>query len=153
VRARIETLSAQERYEEAAAQRDQLAAYLRAGARAERLTPLVTCPQFLAARRTTEGGWELVLVRYGRLAATTTVGRGADPMPAVAALKAVGESVAAPGARCGAASAQESDLIATWLQEPGVRLVEHSDEAPPWAWPVSGAARFLAEVPRVTTSR
>ncbi len=153
VRARIATLSAQERYEEAAAHRDQLAAYLRAGARAERLAPLVASPQIVAARRSADGGWELVLIRYGRLAATTTVRRGADPMPAIAALNAAGESVAAPSVRCGAATAQESDLIASWLHEPGVRLVEHSSEGTPWVWPVSGAARFLAEVPRVKPSR
>jgi DNA polymerase-3 subunit epsilon len=148
IRSRIDALAAQERYEEAAAQRDQLGAYLRAGARAERLDPLVRCPQLVAARRSADGGWELVLVRYGRLAAATTVRRGADPIPAIAALDAMGESVAAPTARCGAASAHETDLIASWLQEPGVRLVEHSPDGPPWAWPVVGAARFLAELPR-----
>ena len=33
-----------------------------------------------------DGGWELVCVRFGRLAGTTTTPRGADPMPFVRAL-------------------------------------------------------------------
>lgn len=147
VRARIDGLAQQERYEEAASHRDHLAAFLRAGARADRLHPVVSSPQIVAARRAAAGGWEIVLVRYGRLAGTTTVPRGADPMPAIAALDATAERVSQPSQRCGGALARESELIASWLQEPGVRLVERSAEAPEWAWPVAGAARHLAQLP------
>lgn len=147
IRERTLTLARQERFEEAAVKRDELSALLRSGARDERLDPVVRCSQLVAARRSGEGGWEIVLVRYGRLVATTVVPRGADPMPAVAAIVAMGEEVPAPAHRCGAATAEESDLIAEWLQQPGVRLVERSGSAPPWAWPVDGAAHFLADLP------
>jgi DNA polymerase-3 subunit epsilon len=148
VRRRISTLAGQERYEEAATARDQLAALLRAGARAERLHPLLACPELVAARRAEQGGWEIVLARYGRLAGTTTVPRGADPRPAVEALTAGGEHVLAPTQRCGRASAHESELIVDWLQQPGVRLVERSSNAPALASPVGGYERFLARAPR-----
>ena len=147
VRGRIEILSDQERYEEAAALRDQLGAYLRGGTRTERLDALAANPQIVAARRTKGGGWEVVLVRYGRLAATTIVPRGSDPAPVIAAIDATAEVLPEPRTRCGAAAAQETELIATWLEDPGVRLVEFSPHGPNWACPVAGASRSLSTHP------
>lgn len=150
-RARIGRLAAQERFEEAAEVRDRLQAFLAAARRAERLRPLVTTPELLAARRRAEGGWELVLVRYGRLAGTTVSGRGEDPLPVVDALLASGEEVAAPTAVCGAATAEESELLAGWLEQEGVRLVRLVEGPYPLARPVRGAGRHdrltLREVP------
>lgn len=146
VHSRIVALSAQERYEEAAGQRDQLAAFLRGAARAQRLAPITASPQITAANRTASGGWEIVVVRYGRLAATTTIPRGCDPKPAITALEHAAEVVAAPSVRGGAASAQESELIATWLERPGVRLVDVAPSSPPWAWSTNGPAKYLPEI-------
>lgn len=142
LRGRVHRLAAQERYEEAATHRDNLASLLRALARTERLAPLVRASRLVAARRAEGGGWELVLVRHGRLAGTTIVPPGADPRPAVGALEETGEAVAEPTVRWGAATAEESELVAAWLEQPGVRLVE-LDSPTPWAWPVDGAARIL----------
>lgn len=103
-------------------------------------------PALVAARRDDDGAWEIVLVRYGRLVGTTRVPRGADPLPAVEALEATGEAVPEPSALCGAASAEESDLVAAWLEQPGVRLVRPAAPEPPWAWRVDGPERFLAEL-------
>ncbi len=150
VDARIHALSDALRYEEAAVHRDQLRALLRAAARTARLSPLVTDPQIVAARRTGGGGWEIVLARFGRLAGTATVPRGADPRPAIAALECSGEDVARPANLCGAATAEESELVATWLEQPGTRLVEVAG-ARGLAWPVNGAAKFLDD--RVGTRR
>ena len=50
--------------------RDRLLAFLRAAGRAQRLAPLAATPELVAARRGGAGGWELVLVRHGRLAGT-----------------------------------------------------------------------------------
>lgn len=146
---RIGALAEQERYEDAATQRDQLAAFLRAVARAERLRPLVDSDRLVAARRPETGGWEVVLVRFGRLAAATTTPPGADPMPAIAALDAVGEHVERPTRRGGGATAHESELIVAWLQQPGVRLVELSAGGPELAWPLAGAGRVLADLPAI----
>src|SRR5699024_6205134 len=77
--ARIARLAASERYEEAAGVRDQLAGFLRAAARAQRFAPLATCPELVAARRKDEGGWEVVVVRHGRLAGTAACPPGTDP--------------------------------------------------------------------------
>jgi DNA polymerase-3 subunit epsilon len=149
---RIDLLAGSERYEEAGSHRDQLSAFLRAAARTERLDPLAGAPQVVAARPRESGGWEIVLIRHGRLAGTTAVPRGADPMPAIAALDATGEQVAPPARRFGAASAGETELLAAWLAEPGVRLVEQSPSGPDWAWRATGAAHFLHRLPGVTHS-
>src|SRR5699024_11921738 len=77
-------LTAQERFEEAAVRRDQLLAYLRTAARAERLGPLRRARQILAARRREGGGWEILLLRYGRFAGTVLTPPCRSPMPAVA---------------------------------------------------------------------
>ncbi|UNX53414.1 DEDD exonuclease domain-containing protein [Georgenia sp. TF02-10] len=138
---KIRTLAAQERYEEAATERDRLAALLQGARRAQRLRPLVTTPEVVAARRADAGGWELVLVRYGRLAGAATSAPGADPMPAVAALLAGGEHVPAPEQACGAAPVEESELVARWLEQPGVRLVSLVPGPVPLASPVRGAHR------------
>ena len=141
MRARIRALAEQQRYEEAATQRDRLSALLQGARRAERLRPLVSAPEIVAARRREEGGWEIVLVRYGRLAGTAVSPRGADPMAVVASLRAGGETVPAPTTACGAAPVEETELVAGWLERPGVRLVSLEEGPVPLACPVRGAAR------------
>ncbi|MBO0900116.1 DEDD exonuclease domain-containing protein [Cellulomonas sp. zg-ZUI22] len=134
--ARIRTLATQERFEEAAAVRDRLTAFLRGAARAQRHGRLATVRELVAACRTQDGGWELVLVRHGRLAGTAVVDRRTDPRPVVASLRAGGEHVAPPVAPATAAHPEETDLLLTWLEQPGVRLVEVDGE---WSSPVRAA--------------
>ncbi|MHB1063770.1 MAG: DEDD exonuclease domain-containing protein [Georgenia sp.] len=138
---KIGDLAGQERYEEAARQRDRLQSLLSGARRTERLRPLVTAPEILAARPHPGGGWEMVLVRYGRLAGTVVAPRGAPTTPVIAALRAGGEVVAAPEAACGAAPVEESELVAGWLEGTGVRLVEVTTGSVPLACPVRGAGR------------
>mgnify|MGYP001944793674 CR=1 FL=1 len=140
--ARIAALAGRQRYEEAAVERDRLRAFLVAARRLQRLGPLTRTPELVAARRTEHGGWEVVLLRYGRLAGTCTTPRGTDPMPAIEALVATGEEVAEPATLLGAASAEETELIADWLDQPGTRLVSHRPGAAALACPVDGAARY-----------
>ena len=145
-RERMAALARQERFEEAATTRDRLDALLRTAERAQRRGPLGQAPELVAARRVVPtpgwptGGWEVVLVRYGRLAGTTLTPRGADPMPHIEALRATGEVVAAPGPGRPGLLVEETDQLLTWLEQPGVRLVsaEGADDSP-WACPVRGA--------------
>ncbi|GCD19986.1 DNA polymerase III subunit epsilon [Cellulomonas algicola] len=137
---RITWLVRQERFEEAATVRDRLAAYLRGASRAQRVAPLSRCPELVAARRTDDGGWELVLVRHGRLAGTARVDRRTDPRPVVTALQASGEHVAAPPSPAPAAHPEETDLLLAWLDKPGVRLVE---VAGGWSMPARSAVAVV----------
>jgi DNA polymerase-3 subunit epsilon len=148
--ARLDALAATERFEDAAAVRDQLGAFLRAASRAQRFDALARAAELVAARREEDGGWELVLVRYGRLAATARVARGLDPLPTVAALRAAGEHVPAPVPPATAAHPEESDLILDWLAGPAVRLVEVEGT---FAWPVRSAAAHRDPLAAVHGSR
>lgn len=133
---RISTLAAGERFEEAASHRDRLAAFVRAAARTQRLAALAAVPQLVAARRLSGGGWELHVVRFGRLAAAGTSPWGAHPRPYVDALVATAETVPAPPAPLPAATAEEAECVLRWLGEPGVRLVEVEGT---WSSPAYGA--------------
>ncbi|GAA3820279.1 DEDD exonuclease domain-containing protein [Cellulomonas soli] len=133
---RIRELSAQERYEEAVTVRERLTAYLRGAARVQRFDPVARTAELVAARRDEEGGWEIVLVRHGRLAGTARVDRRTDPVPTIETLRATGEHVEAPVAPATAAHPEETDLLLAWLDQPGVRLVAVSDA---WTCPVRGA--------------
>lgn len=136
---RIAALVARERYEEAAGVRDRLSAFLRGAGRAQRLAPLARAAELCAARRTDDGGWELVLVRHGRLAATALVPPRTDPTPAIDSLRATAEHVPAPVAPAPAGHPEEAELILGWLGSPGVRLVSLSE---PWSAPVRSAAAW-----------
>ncbi len=137
--ARMASLARQERYEDAATVRDRLGALLRGAIRAQRLAPLAAIPELVAARRSPVGGWELVCVRYGRLAGSSRSPRGADPMPYVEALPPAPRSSPRRPAPAPAALPEETEKILHWLDEPGVRLVR-VDGA--WTCPVDGAQRL-----------
>lgn len=132
------TYSADERFEEAAALRDRLTALVRGASRAQRLAPLASSPELVAARRAPTGGWEVVCVRHGRLAGTTITPRGADPLPHIEALRLAAEAVQRPEDGSGAASVEEMELVLRWLEADGVRLVDLDGI---WSCPLRGAQR------------
>jgi DNA polymerase-3 subunit epsilon len=134
--ARARVLGGGQRFEEASVARDRLLAFLRAAGRAQRLRPLAETPELAAARRTPVGGWEFVLVRHGRLAGTAVAAPGADYRPVLETLRVTGEHVAPPVPPMPAAHPEETEQILTWLEQPGVRLV---DVHGVWASPVHGA--------------
>ncbi|MDE9366751.1 DEDD exonuclease domain-containing protein [Luteipulveratus sp. YIM 133132] len=135
---RMAHLAEQERYEDAGALRDRLLALVRGAARAQHLAPLAASPEIVAARRAESGGWEMVCVRYGRLAGSALSPRGTDPMATVESLAVSAEVVAAPTGPAPAALPEETEKILRWLETPGVRLV-HLEGA--WTCPVNGAGR------------
>ncbi len=106
LRARMTHLAAVERFEDAQVVRERLVALVRGTSRSQRLDPLARIPELVAARRSLLGGWEVVCVRHGRLAGSTTSPRGADPMPYIEALRASAEVVAPPLPPCTAAHAR-----------------------------------------------
>ncbi|WP_278234658.1 DEDD exonuclease domain-containing protein [Isoptericola sp. AK164] len=133
---RVARLAAEERYEEAGQVTARLRAFVGAAARAQRLDPLSRCAELVAARPTADGGWELVVVRYARLAATAVSPPGEDPWPVVHALRATAEVVEAPAPPAPAGHPEEAALLLDWLEQSDVRLVDVSD---PWTCPVRSA--------------
>ena len=138
LRARLLALSQAQRYEEAAVVRDRIATLVRSCARMQSLTALVRIRELVAARPDGGGGWELSVVRQGRLVAAGHAPRGVPPMPIVDSLVATAEVVPEPGLAT-AAHVEETELVLRWLGEPGTRLVVASE---PWQSPAAGAARL-----------
>ena len=148
---RVASLAAEERYEEAGMWTARLRRLLLGARRAERARPLLTCPHLIAARRRRGGGWELVAVRWGRLAGSMTTPAGADPRPGVETLRATAQVVERPERVGAETSAEETLLLADWVLEAGARLVEvdgtdgvsgaGSDVCAALSWPIGAAAR------------
>ena len=145
---RISALAAVERFEEAGMWTARLRSLLLAACRAEKARPLLACPHLIAARRRPGGGWELVAVRWGRLAGSAITLPGADPRPAVRALRATAEVVAPPSRVGAAAGVEETLLLADWALDAGARIVEVDGGQEGAArvlerlsWPVGAAAR------------
>ncbi len=141
----IERLSGQQRYEDAAAQRDRLAAFVRAAGRLQRLTGLAGCPQLVAARQRSDGGWDLVVVRFGRLAAAGVSPPGAAPQPHVDALVATAETVQPGPGPTPCATVEEMESVLRWLELPGTRLVALEGV---WASPAYGAGGARSRLPQ-----
>jgi DNA polymerase-3 subunit epsilon len=140
VQARMATLAAQERFEEAAQHRDRLSSFIRGAARTQRLSALTGCAEVVAARREDDGRWSVHVVRHGRLAAAGVIPSGADALAWVDTLRLTAETVLPAVGPTPAATAEETERILRWLEAPGVRLVDVSGE---WTCPVQGAARHI----------
>ena len=143
LRTRMGSLADQERFEDAGTLRDRMLALVRGMARAQRIAPLAASPEIIAARPAASGGWEVVVVRHGRLAASTISPRGADPMPYVDAVRDSAEVVLPAHWPAPAATPEETEKILRWLESPGVRIVDLDGE---WTCPVGGAGGARAEL-------
>ncbi len=142
--ARMGTLAEQERYEEAAAWRDRLAALLRGVDVTTTSDLLGRTRQIVAARATDDLGWEVHVIRHGRLAVAGRIAPGVDPIGPLEALLAAAEDVPPPPRPATAALPEETQVLAAWLFSPGVRLV--SVDGPALAMPRLGAAAHRGSV-------
>lgn len=140
---RIDVLSADERFEDAAVHRDRLSAFVRSSAKMQRMSSLTGCAEICAARRTDDGGWELHVIRRGRLAAAGISPRGTDPRRYLEMLRASAETVLPGIGPVASASPEEIELVLRWLDSPGIRLVEMDGT---WTCPISGAGRHVSRL-------
>ena len=136
---KIAELAAQQRFEDAASQRDRLVALVRSVASLQRMAALTSVPELVAARPTEDLGWEISVVRRGRLVAAGIVPRGAHPAPYVDALVATAETVLPGPGPLPATTAEEVRIVLRWLESPGTRLVRLDGTL---ASPASGAGRL-----------
>jgi DNA polymerase-3 subunit epsilon len=136
---RLDELAAATRFEDAARHRDRTAALIAGLQRRQRLGGLAAIRELVAAAPDGRGGWWLVVIRHGRLAASGHAPCGVPPMPVVDVLVASAETVhPVPGPLPGA-SAEEVGTVLRWLDTPGVRLVRLDGE---WSSPIAAAARY-----------
>ncbi len=140
--ARLGSLADQQRFEEADDVRRRLQAYLDTSRRHHRIDSLAGCAQIVAARRTADTfapagaagrpGWEIHVIRYGRLAGAARTRPGESAVRVAEDAVLLAESVPAPSSGA-AAFPEESELVATWLEQPGVRLIDIEGD---WSWPL-----------------
>jgi DNA polymerase-3 subunit epsilon len=124
----ISALTAQERFEEAAEVVKRLDAFARSVLRHHRLSSLVGCAEIVAAYRN-GSGWEVHVIRQGRLAGAATARPGESPIAAATAAQASADTTLAGNP----ALTEETQLIANWLERPGVRLIAIDGD---WSWPL-----------------
>ncbi|MGA8987757.1 DEDD exonuclease domain-containing protein [Aeromicrobium sp.] len=146
VRARMLELARTERFEEAALWRDRLSSFLRAVVRTQRLHELTASHELVAAAPHAEG-WEIHVIRFGRLAAAGVMPRGTHPTGWVDALLATAETVQPGFGPIPAATAEETETLLRWLDSPGLRMVRGA-----WHAPLNGAARHLSAFDQAHTS-
>ncbi len=151
---RVTELAARSRYESAARLRDQTAASVDVLWRGQRLRALAAVEELVAAAPDGAGGWQLVVVRHGQLAAAGTARRGVPPMPVVEALRSGAQTILPQAAPLGGALVEETALIARWLAAPDIRIVSATTgfaspvgSAGPWSsWAATArSARLAAE--------
>jgi len=131
---RMATLAVEERYEDARRWRERLSSLVDASLRTHRVASLAALTELVAAAATPDGGWEIHVVRHGRLAGAATSGPGVDPRPVVEALQSSGEHVDPAPRPAAAALAEETAEVLRWLDQPGVRLVRADT---PWVLPAA----------------
>jgi DNA polymerase-3 subunit epsilon len=73
------------------------------------------------------------VIRYGRLAGAARARPGDVPQAVARSAVASAEQVARPVGPQPAATTEETERIAAWLERPGVRLIEIEGE---WSWPL-----------------
>jgi len=116
----LQELSDQARYEDAALWRDRLTMLTQSSVRSHRLANLFEINELVAAQANASGGWEIHIIRNGRLAGAGIAEAGVDPLPIVEAL------VAAADHSSPDVLVEEALAISKWLDQPGVRLVRTS---------------------------
>lgn len=129
---KLKQLVASQRFEDAAVLTDRLETFSRAALRHHRLASLAGCAQIVAAFRG-DAGWEIHVIRHGRLAAAALAHPGEVPQQVARDAVITAEWVQRPVGPAPAAIVEETERIADWLERPGVRLIEIDGD---WSWPV-----------------
>jgi DNA polymerase-3 subunit epsilon len=142
---RVERLATAERYEDAAVLRDRIAVLLRAVRRRQRLESLAAVAELVLARPDGDGGWQLSVVRRGRLVAAGLAPRGTSVRTTLQGLLTTAETPEGPDDEP-AASVDETELVLRWMEKPGTRLVQVTGTLACVAPGTGAYSTFLARV-------
>lgn len=138
------------RFDRAGTARDRLSVLADGVDRGQRLASFAAIEELVAARPDGAGGWEIAVIRHGRLAAAGTAVRGTNPMPVVELLQASAETVLPDRTPLPGASAEETTTVLRWVELPGTRLVATSR---PWSMPIGAAGRWRSFVQAASLAR
>jgi DNA polymerase-3 subunit epsilon len=134
LQARLTRLVDQQRFEEAAIIRRRLETLNRTGYRFHRIRSLAACAEIVAAKKS-GADWEIHVIRYGRLAGAGVARPDDVPQAVARAVRAAAETVLKPPDPLPAAGIEETERIAAWLEQPGVRIIDIVGD---WMWPLHG---------------
>lgn len=137
---RMRRLAGEARFETAAEVRDALRAAVTTAARAEEAAALRAVPEMLAAAPGFESGWDLAVIRHGRLAGASHITTRAGMAESFAALRSTAEWVPEPGPLPQSTDSlpEETRLLAGWLETAELVSARSSGRAF-WALPRAGA--------------
>ncbi|GAA2107229.1 MULTISPECIES: DEDD exonuclease domain-containing protein [Brevibacterium] len=141
---RIGALAGEQRYEAAAEVRDAVEALLATAAAEEARTCLRAVPELAAASPRDGGGWDIAVIRHGRLAAAGTSPQAAGVPRTAAALSSSAEYVPVWERTAPHTWEEETDLLLAWLGAGRTRAVT---AARAWEQPAAGFAHARAEWP------
>src|SRR5699024_9954974 len=137
---RMRRLASESRFETAAEVRDGLRAAVSTASRAEEVSALLAVPEIVALAPGFDTGWDLAVIRHGRLAGAGHISARGHLSQAHTALRSTAEWVPAPGPLPQATDSlpEETQLLAGWLKS--AELVSAgSIDGPGWSLPRSGA--------------
>jgi DNA polymerase III subunit epsilon len=132
VQERLRRLVNQQRFEEAAIIRRRLETLTRTAVRFHRIRSLAGCAEIVAARKV-DLDWEIHVIRYGRLAGAGLATPREVPQAVAREVRATAETVPKPLDPLPAAGIEETERIADWLEQPGIRLIDITGD---WMWPI-----------------
>jgi DNA polymerase-3 subunit epsilon len=146
---KMHALALDEKYEEAAAIRNQLGSFVRGVSRGTRIRALTRIPELVAAQpisRNGAKGWEFICIRHGRLAGSATSTPGVDISHTIASLVASAEVVSGGNSVLPASTYEEVEILLSYLESEGIRLVSLEGE---WSSPVFGAGSARHELEKL----
>ncbi|WP_328593446.1 DEDD exonuclease domain-containing protein [Lolliginicoccus suaedae] len=126
LRAQLEHLAAAEKFETAARLRDRTATLGLALHRSQRLASLIRIDELVVGRPDGHRGWELVVIRRGRLAAAGVARQGTSPLLIAEHLRAAAETTLPSEQPLEGTHPEEIALLLSWLDTPGTRIVTTS---------------------------
>jgi DNA polymerase-3 subunit epsilon len=137
---RMQRLSGEARFETAAEVRDALRSAVATAARAEEVDALRAVPEMIAAAPGFEAGWDLAVIRHGRLAGSAHITARASMDEALTALRSTAEWVPEPGRLPASTDSlpEETRLLAGWLETAELVSAQASGRAG-WSLPRAGA--------------
>lgn len=130
LRERMHQLADAERFEQAAVWRDRMEAAMRGVVSGTQLRSFCRLPEVVAAT-SRPGGWDLHVIRFGRLANAAFCPVTADPHQVLRTAVQTAEEVAPRPSPAGAALTEETRMLLRWLE--GARLVRVEGQ---WSLPV-----------------
>lgn len=140
---RMSTLAADGRFETAAEVRDAMRALVATAARSESVAALRGLGEIAAAAPAEDGGFDVAVIRHGKLAAGGRAAGTGTLAETVRALVATAEWVPEPSPFQTAEDplVEETRLLSTWLEAAHPLSMSSG-----WAWPVRGAHHHAAKI-------